>query len=236
MKISRCAPARSIERVVGPRVVKIDTVIKIRAVAPRKMPKSALLLCFATAALAQADPDQTRVHCDSTAGDFVIALDRTLSPLGVDRFLELVADNFFDDMLLYRVIPGFLVQFGVAATPSVQAKWQNARFPDEPNKVPFRHGTVSFAGNGKDSRTCHIFVALQPNGNNLGKAMHETTIGHVEDMSAWERVATNFANAAYGDTGSLQGALVAQGNSAAARYTKLDRIRTCKVLAPKKEL
>ena len=173
---------------------------------------------------------ETRVKCSTTAGDFTIKLDRALSPKGVDRFLDLVNVNFFDDMLLYRVIPGFLIQFGVASTPEKQAPWQVAQIQDEPNKVKFRHGTVSFAGNGKDSRTCHLFVALKPSGTSLGNALHETTIGHVEDMEAWERVASNFQKAGYRDTTSLQGALVQRGNAAAEKYPELDRIHTCEVV------
>ena len=57
-----------------------------------------------------------------------------------------MSSGFFTDMLLYRVIPGFLIQFGVAADPKVQAKWQNDKIPDEPNLHKFRGGTLSFAG------------------------------------------------------------------------------------------
>lgn len=144
--------------------------------------------------------------------------------------MELVSDGFFTDMLLYRVIPGFLVQFGVAADPKVQAKWQDARIPDEPNQVNFKGGTLSFAGAGENSRSCHLFVALSPNGNSLGKAKHETTLGHIKEVEVFEKVASNFRATGYPDTGSLQGALVSQGNAAAAKYPKLDRILQCAVV------
>ena len=114
------------------------------------------------------------------------------SALPATGFLVLVADGFFSDMLLYRVIPGFLVQFGVAADPAVQAKWQNQKFADEENKVQFRAGTLSYAGAGADSRACHFFVALEPSGARLGNAKHETTIGHVEEVAVFEQVAANF--------------------------------------------
>ena len=137
-----------------------------------------------------------------------------------------------------RVIPGFLVQFGVASTPDKQAVWEDKSFEDEPNVEPFRHGTVSFAGNGKDSRSCHLFVALQPHGSRLGNAPHETTIGQVEmdDMPVWNTVVSNFAASGYGDTGELQQDLVARGNAAAAAYPKLDRIERCWLVDSKSEL
>merc|ERR1712196_204246 len=107
-----------------------------------------LLLCFITSVAAKLSH---KVACETTQGTFVIAVHKDWSPLGVERFIDLVSDKFFDHQLLYRVIPGFLVQFGVAANPKVQKKWDNLRIVDEPKKVGFKHGTVSFAGAGPDS-------------------------------------------------------------------------------------
>merc|ERR1712096_588815 len=101
--------------------------------------------------------------------------------MGVKRFVELVTDEFFDDQILYRIIPEFIVQFGVAADPQTQKKWQDKTIPDERQRnMKFKHGTVSFAGTGqKNSRSCHIFIACEPNGSTLGNAPHETPIGQV---------------------------------------------------------
>ena len=63
----------------------------------------------------------------------------------------------------------------------------------------------------------------------MGHAKHETTLGHITEVEVFEKVAHNFKASGYGDTGSLQGALVAQGNAAAARYPKLDKILSCSV-------
>lgn len=189
--------------------------------------RTMLLALLLPAAAAQV----TMVHCASTVGDFHIKLERSYSPKGVDRFIELVDDGFFSDMLLYRVIPGFLIQFGVAAMPEMTRKWtQGKRIEDETNQVKFRKGTVSFAGNGKDSRDCHLFVALEPNGASLGGAPHEATLGHVVEPEVFEKVASNFQATGYPDTGSLQGSLVQKGNEAAAKYPKLDRIIRCDVM------
>merc|ERR1711957_221278 len=119
--------------------------------------------------------------------------------------------------------------FGVAADPHVQAKYQDARFRDEPNRVPFVAGTLSFAGNGKDSRSSHLFVALEPNGVNLGNALHEATLGHLDEegIQTFERVVANHRAAGGRDTGSLQAELVKMGNKAASQFPKLDRIIEC---------
>mmetsp|Transcript_26110 Transcript_26110/g.43140 ORF Transcript_26110/g.43140 Transcript_26110/m.43140 type:complete len:201 (+) Transcript_26110:47-649(+) len=196
------------------------------------------LLSLLSLTLSSPAAAQSSVRCDTTAGPFTIKLiDRKLAPIGISRFIELVKRGFFTDQILYRVIPGFLVQFGVAADPNVQAKWQDAKLADETNSMPFKHGTVSFAGNGKNSRSCHLFVALEPNGARLGNALHEATIGHVtEGMETWEAVAANFKASGYPDTGSLQNALVQQGNIAALKYPKLDRITSCALEQEDREL
>jgi peptidyl-prolyl cis-trans isomerase A (cyclophilin A) len=176
--------------------------------------------------------EMRRVRFKTSAGDFHVSLDRALSPRGVDRFLELVEDGFFEDMLLYRVLPGFLVQFGVAADPAMSAKWNNVRLKDEQNRGAFRAGTVSYAGSGAHSRSCHFFVALEPQGAKLGKAMHEAAIGYVDEVEVFEQVVRNFQAAGYPDTG-LYSALLREGNSAAAeRFPKLDRIHSAEMLPP----
>ena len=166
---------------------------------------------------------KTRVLFRTTAGDCTCVVDRAYSPEGVDRFLKLVEDGFFTDMLLYRVLPGFLVQFGCAADPSSRPLSMTS-LPDEPNRATFRHGTLSYAGSGTDSRSCHLFVALSPHGAGLGKAAHEATIGHIQEMEVFETVASNFEERGYPDLGGLQADLIKRGNEAAAEYPDLDRI------------
>eukprot|EP01043_Picozoa_sp_COSAG02_P023592 COSAG02_NODE_1265_length_13542_cov_5.803615_1_plen_158_part_10 len=143
------------------------------------------------------ESEMRRVRFKTSAGDFHVTVDRALSPKGVERFLALVEDGFFTDMLLYRVIPGFLVQFGVAATPEVSEKWNNERLKDEPNRGAFREGTLSFAGAGANSRSCHFFVALEPQGARLGKAMHEAAIGYVDEVEVFRQVVRTFQEAGY---------------------------------------
>lgn len=179
---------------------------------------------------------QVKVACTTTAGDFTVRLTPSYSPLGVARFLMLVQTGFFTDQLLYRVTPGFLVQFGVAADPNETAMWDWQPIEDEPNRVPFRAGTLSFAGPfSAHERRSHLFVALEPGGMAMGAAPHETTLGHVdaEGIRTFERVAANYkANGYYklpvsADMQQMQQALQTRGNVAAAAFPKLDRIQRC---------
>merc|ERR1711924_122269 len=85
-------------------------------------------------------------------------------------------------------------------------------------QVGFEHGTVSFAGDGEDSRSCHIFIAFEPNGLQLGHAPHETPIGKVTKagLPALERMQEDYKAAGYGDLTFLQQDLITQGFQAAA--------------------
>ena len=73
-----------------------------------------------------------------------------------------------------------------------------AKIPDEPKKVQFKKGTLSFAGNGPNSRSCHVFIAMEPHGLSLGNALHETPLGEITDnVEVLDRIAENFQNAGY---------------------------------------
>mmetsp|Transcript_33453 Transcript_33453/g.77144 ORF Transcript_33453/g.77144 Transcript_33453/m.77144 type:complete len:266 (-) Transcript_33453:530-1327(-) len=178
-----------------------------------------------------------RIRFSTTAGDFTVRLDRSLSPSGVTRFLELVDDGFFVDQLLYRVDPGFVIQFGVASTPEMHSRWDPnvgapvPPLPDEPNRQEFSAGSVSFAGSGFDSRSCHIFIALEPGGATLGSASHETVLGSVESedggMLAVENIVRNREETQYGDLLGMQQALIREGNSALESYSGIDRFIAC---------
>lgn len=184
-----------------------------------------------------ADSTKHDVRFRTTAGDFTVHLDSGLSPEGVARFLDLVDSDFFEDQLFYRVIPGFLIQFGVAADPLKQHLWDKSMpyLPDEPNREQFRAGSVSFAGKGPGSRSCHLFVALDPHGAKLGDSPWETVLGHIDDegLKTMAKICENHKVASRGeDTGRLQGRLVAMGNQAAEDFPDLDRVLSVEVLSP----
>jgi cyclophilin family peptidyl-prolyl cis-trans isomerase len=175
-----------------------------------------------------------RIRFSTTAGDFTIRLNRALSPSGVTRFLQLVDDEFFNDQLLYRVDPGFAIQFGIAPLPEIQSRWDPrvgapiAPLPDEPNRQHFKAGSVSFAGSGIDSRSCHIFIALD---ESLGGANHETVLGNIEEedggMIAIENIVRNREESGHGELLDMQGDLLMMGNDALSEYTGVDRIVAC---------
>ncbi len=111
----------------------------------------------------QQAPDSYRVRCQTTRGPFTIEVTRDWAPLAADRFYNLVRVGYLDDVAFFRVIRGFVVQFGINGDPEVSARWKDASFPDEPVRAQNLRGFVSFAMAGPNSRTTQLFINLADN-------------------------------------------------------------------------
>jgi cyclophilin family peptidyl-prolyl cis-trans isomerase len=103
------------------------------------------------------------VACRSTAGSFTITVHPDWAPRGARRFLHLVALHYYDGNAFYRVIPGFVAQWGLSPDPKITAPWLNRKIPDDPVRTGNTEGRVSFATSGRNSRTTEVFVNLGDN-------------------------------------------------------------------------
>jgi peptidyl-prolyl cis-trans isomerase A (cyclophilin A) len=117
------------------------------------------------ATLKKQAPPVYRARFTTTRGDFVIEVTRAWAPLGADRFYNLVRNGFYDDAAFFRVVPGFVVQFGIPAKPAVARAWYQARVADDPVAQSNQRGYVTFATSGPNSRTTQIFINY---GDNAG--------------------------------------------------------------------
>ena len=115
------------------------------------------------ASLKDTAPDVYEVKFTTTAGGFVVKVTRAWAPLGADRFYNLVKHHFFDNAAFFRVVPGFVVQFGISADPQVARAWQNATIKDDKVTQSNKVGYVTFATAGPNTRTTQLFISL---GNN----------------------------------------------------------------------
>lgn len=108
-------------------------------------------------------PGQFRVTFETTRGPFTVEVVREWAPLGADRFYNLIKAGFFNDTAFFRVIDGFVVQFGIGGDPKVNAQWKEANIADDPVKESNRRGSISFAMAGPNTRTTQMFINLADN-------------------------------------------------------------------------
>jgi len=101
----------------------------------------------------------------TTKGDFVVEVTRAWAPRGADRFYNLVKYHFYDDAAFFRVLEGFVVQFGISARPDVSGVWQNAKIADDPVTQSNTRGMLTFATAGPNTRTTQVFINLGDNSN-----------------------------------------------------------------------
>jgi peptidyl-prolyl cis-trans isomerase A (cyclophilin A) len=117
------------------------------------------------AALTEKAPDTFKANFDTSKGTFTITVNRAWAPLGADRFYNLVKNGFFDDSRFFRVMDGFMAQFGIHGNPTIAKAWMGARLQDDPVKQSNRRGFVTFATGGPNTRTTQVFINFRDNAN-----------------------------------------------------------------------
>lgn len=108
-------------------------------------------------------PETFQVKFVTTRGDFTVTVTRAWAPIGADRFYNLVKHRFYDNASFFRVVPGFVVQFGLSAYPAVSAAWQHATLKDDPVTQSNQRGYLTFATGGPGTRTTQVFINLKDN-------------------------------------------------------------------------
>jgi peptidyl-prolyl cis-trans isomerase A (cyclophilin A) len=130
------------------------------APAPRSSFDRALLR---PSGLKEQSPEKYQVKFSTTRGDFTVTVTRSWAPVGADRFYNLVKHHFFDNASFFRVVPGFVVQFGLSAYPPVSAAWNQAKLQDDPVTQSNKRGYLTFATAGPNTRTTQVFISLKDN-------------------------------------------------------------------------
>jgi peptidyl-prolyl cis-trans isomerase A (cyclophilin A) len=116
------------------------------------------------AALKDKAPETFKADFELSNGKhFVVEVHRAWAPNGADRFYNMVKSGFFDDTRFFRVVPDFMVQWGIHGDPAVSAPWRAARIPDDPVKESNKRGYVTFATAGPNTRTTQIFINFKDN-------------------------------------------------------------------------
>jgi peptidyl-prolyl cis-trans isomerase A (cyclophilin A) len=156
-------------------------------------------------------PDTFQVLFDTTKGEFTIEVTRAWAPNGADRFYNLVRRGYYDDVRFFRVLSGFMAQFGISGDPQLNTIWREARIPDDPVAESNGRGYVSFATSGANTRTTQMFINY---GNNSGlDSQGFSPFGRVTDgMDVVDDLYSGYGEGAPSGRGPSQQLLQTQGN------------------------
>lgn len=177
-----------------------------------------------------AAPDSFRVRFATTAGDFTVEVHRAWAPRGADRFYELVRADYYDGNRFFRVLPGFVAQFGISGDPAVSARWRSRPIRDDPVRKSNTRGTLAFAAAGPDTRTTQVFVNLTDNSRLDG--MGFAPFGQVvEGMSTVDSLYSGYGEGAPRGQGPDQGLIQREGNRYLEdSFPKLDAIDSARIV------
>ena len=169
------------------------------------------------AALSEKAPASYKARFDTSKGVFVLQMHRDWAPNGADRFYNLVKNGFYNDVRFFRVISGFMVQFGISGDPNLSAQWRNARIADDPVKQSNKRGFITFATAGPNTRTTQVFINF---GDNNGlDSQGFAPFGQVTSgMNVVDKLHSGYGEGAPRGRGPDQGRIQEEGNA----YLKKD--------------
>jgi peptidyl-prolyl cis-trans isomerase A (cyclophilin A) len=177
-------------------------------------------------------PDTFQVKFETSKGNFVIEVTRKWAPLGADQFHKAIGEGFYNDCRFFRVIEGFMVQFGINGDPKVQKKWVDAKIKDDPVVESNKRGYVSFATSGKDSRTTQMFINFGDN-SRLDRSGFAPFGNVVEGMKVVDSLYNGYGEGAPTGNGPSQGRLQSDGNVYLKKdFPKLDYIKKATIVKP----
>lgn len=182
------------------------------------------------AALTETAPASFKVKFDTSAGAFVIEVQRDWAPLGADRFYNLVKAGFYNDCRFFRVIQGFMVQFGIHGDPAVMNAWRGAQIGVDPVKQSNKRGYITYAmGGSPNTRTTQVFINFSDNGNLDG--MGFAPFGKVASgMDVVDKIYSGYGEGAPRGQGPEQGKIQMEGNAYLLKsFPKMDYIKTATI-------
>jgi peptidyl-prolyl cis-trans isomerase A (cyclophilin A) len=176
-------------------------------------------------------PGTYRVRFETSRGPFLVDVVRNWSPKGADRFHLLVQRGYYNEARFFRVIPGFVVQWGIHPDPKVHLQWKEAEIDDDPpGQQSNLRGTITFATRGPNSRTTQVFINLADNQRLDARGF--TPFGRVtEGMEVVEALYGGYGDGPPSGEGPAQELINAEGNEYLSKsFPKLDFIRTATVV------
>ncbi len=171
-------------------------------------------------------PASYKVKFDTSAGVFVVQVTREWAPNGADRFYNLVKNGYYDDCRFFRVIAGFMVQFGINGDPALNNVWREARIAPDPVKQSNKRGFITYAmGGSPDTRTTQVFINFRDNANLDG--MGFAPFGQIlSGMDVVDKIYSGYGEGAPRGLGPDQGRTQMEGNVYLKKdFPKLDYVK-----------
>jgi peptidyl-prolyl cis-trans isomerase A (cyclophilin A) len=175
-------------------------------------------------------PERFQVRFRTSRGDFVVQVHREWAPRGADRFYSLVRAGFFDETRFFRVLEGFVAQFGIHGDPAVSAVWRTAAIPDDPVVESNTRGRITYATGGPNTRTTQLFINFQDNSSLDSRGF--SPFGEVvEGMEVVDQLYADYGEGAPSGPGPAQGRIQADGNAyLEAEFPQLDYVIEARVV------
>ena len=221
------APAEPKAETPSPAQPQPEVTASAPAAAPRQGYDRALLRA---ALLKEKAPDTFQVKFTTTRGDFIVAVNRAWAPIGADRFYNLVNHHFYDNASFFRVVPGFVVQFGISAYPPVAAAWEKANIKDEPVTQSNKRGYLTYAKTSMpNTRSTQIFINLNDNTGLDRQGFSPFGYVDAQGMKVVEMLYDQYGDSA----GPDQDQISKQGKPYLDKgWPKLDSIKTATLIGP----
>jgi peptidyl-prolyl cis-trans isomerase A (cyclophilin A) len=177
------------------------------------------------AALREQAPATYKARFDTTRGVFVVEVTRAWAPKGADRFYNLVKNGFYDNARFFRVVSGFMVQFGINGDPAIMARWRAAQIPDDQVTQSNKRGTITFATAGPNTRTSQVFINFGDN-SQLDQSGFAPFGRVVSGMNVVDSINAEYGEGAPRGRGPDQGRIQNEGNAYLAKeFPRLDYVK-----------
>jgi peptidyl-prolyl cis-trans isomerase A (cyclophilin A) len=175
-------------------------------------------------------PDKFKVRFITSQGNFTMTVERAWAPLGADRFYHLVRGRFFEEARFFRVLEGFMCQFGIPADPAESALWKEATIVDDPVTQSNTRGMVSYATSGLHTRTTQLFINYA-NNRKLDRSGFAPFGKVTEGMDVVDKFYSGYGEGAPNGDGPSQKRMERLGNPyLQAEFPKLDYIQKTEIL------
>ena len=177
------------------------------------------------AGLREQAPATYKARFDTTKGAFVVEVTRAWAPKGADRFYNLVKSGFYDDARFFRVISGFMVQFGIHGTPGIMARWRAAQISDDQVTQSNTRGMITFATAGPNTRTSQVFINFGDN-SQLDKMGFAPFGRVVSGMNVVDAINAEYGEGAPRGRGPDQSRIQNEGNAYLSKdFPRMDYIK-----------